>query len=291
MNFLAILLFWKLRILTFFIPLKIARMLASLYGNIFYYFIPIRKVTAKKNLQICFPEKTEKEILSIIKGCYKNVITVIFEFFYMDRLTTSDYETQIKVSNPELIKEKLSSGKGLIIVCAHFGNWEWMAFGVSKLFGYRLNVIVKEQSNKKIDSLITKIRESGGNRMINMPHSLKEGLSLLRNNEIVAMLGDQTAPVESNVRTNFFVNEVPTFGGAAAFAIKTGAALVFGVPFRNSDGTYKLRLMEIDTSKFEKYSEEAINSLTQEHVNLLKEAIIEKPSLWLWFHRRFKHVA
>jgi KDO2-lipid IV(A) lauroyltransferase len=195
----------------------------------------------------------------------------------------------MKVSNIELIPKALSKGKGLILISAHFGNWELTAFGVSQLCGVPFNVIVKEQSNKKLDKKINQLRTLKGNRMIDMRNPLREVLSSLKENKIVAMLGDQAAPKE-NVKVNFFVNDVPTFEGTARFAIKTGAAVLFGVSTRDDDFTYSLTLHEIDTSKYPDASDENIKALTQEHVNLLVNYIRQRPDHWLWFHRRFKNV-
>jgi len=271
-------------------PLTFTRRAARLYGIFFCHLIPIRKETARKNLQLAFPEKTVKEIKTIIRGTYINVFTVIFEFFYFPKLKFEKIKQLVHVINPDLINEKLKPGKGLILISAHFGNWELGAYAVSRICGEPFNIIVKEQANKALDKKINRIRESGGNKMIYMEQSLKSVLSLLSQNKIVAMLGDQSAPKESPVRTDFFIKNVPTFEGAARFAIRTGAPLVFGVPVRNEDHNYTLTLIELDTSKYKEYNEENIARLTQDHVNLLKEQIIAHPDHWLWFHRRFKNV-
>lgn len=271
-------------------PLKFVQKIAGLKGIFFCHFIPIRKKVARKNLIAAFPQKSSKEINKIIKGVYINVFTVIFEFFYFRKLSLDRIKELVHVTNPELINNKLKLGKGLILISAHYGNWELIAFAVSRICGEPFNIIVKEQSNKKLDKKINRIRECGGNKMIYMESSLRSTLALLASNKIVAMLGDQSAPKESPVKTDFFMKNVPTFEGAARFAIKTGAPVIFGVPVRNSDHTYTITLIEIDTSKYKEYNDENIAKLTQEHVDLLKEHIIAHPDHWLWFHRRFKNV-
>jgi KDO2-lipid IV(A) lauroyltransferase len=263
--------------------------MARLKGKAFYYLIPVRRSTAESNLKLAFPEKSEHEIDEIVKGCYVNVLTVIAEFFYMKKLSAGALQNLMKVTNIELIKEKLKAGKGLILISAHFGNWELTAYGVSQLCGIPFHVVVKEQTNKKVDEAINLIRKSRGNRMIDMRNSLREILGVLHSNGIVAMLGDQSAPKE-NIRINFFIKDVPAFEGTAKIAIKTGAGVLFGVSTRNNDGTYSLTLHEIDTSKFKDASDENIKELTQEHVNLLVGHIRQRPDHWLWFHRRFKNV-
>lgn len=289
MNFLVYLLFLFLEKIIPLFPLSFWHFIARIEGNLFYYIVPIRKKVAYDNLKLAFPEKSDKEIYKIIKGCYINVLTVIAEFFYMRNFSIEKLAKFMKVTNLEIINEKLKAGKGLILVSGHFGNWELTAYGVSRLCGEPFHVIVKEQSNKKVDECINRVRTAKGNKMIDMRNSLREVLTALKEDKIVAMLVDQAAPKE-NVKVDFFIKGVPTFEGAARFAVKTGAAVLFGVSTRNDDGTYLLTLHEIDTSKYTEATEENIRALTQEHVNLLIEYIKQRPDHWLWFHRRFKNV-
>lgn len=271
-------------------PLGFWHFWAGIYANLFYYLIPIRKNTALSNLNLAFPEKEGTEINKIVKGCYRNVFIVIFELFFMRKLSELRLHEIIKMENPELIEKCLQRGKGIVIVSAHFGNWELMGYGCARYTHQQFNIIVKEQSNHRLDRRLNMIRESAGNKMIEMKTALREVLSLLRENKIVVMLGDQSAPKEGSVKVDFFFKDVPTFEGAAKFAIKMQSAMIFGYPLRQKDNTYILHLEEIDMSKYKEYSEENIKQLTQEHTKLLEDAIRKNPDHWLWFHRRFKHV-
>ena len=290
MNFLLYVLFLFLEIIVPLFPLRFIQRVARLKGLFFYYFIPIRRKIACRNLKLAFPEKSESEINSIIKEAYVNVMTVIFEFFCLPRLQGKKLLRLLNPDDLKLLTEKLNKGNGLIIVSAHFGNWELTAYGCAQLMGEPFNVIVKEQSNKLMNRRINRIRELGGNKMIEMNHAAREVLSLLRQNKIIAMLGDQSAPKESSVKVKFFTDDVPTFEGAAKFALKTGAPVVFGISVRREDGTYEIILKDIDVAKYEAYNEENIKELTQEHIYVLVELIKQHPGHWLWFHKKFKNI-
>jgi len=289
MNFLLYVLFEFLKVIIPLFPLRFIQLIARVKGKMFYYILPIRKRTAIRNLKLAFPDKSDKEINEIVKGCYVNVITVIAEFFYMRKLPVERLQKLLKVENIGLIQEKLKHGKGLIMISGHFGNWELTAYGVSKIYEIPISVIVKEQTNKRVNEGIDNIRTSGGNRMIDMRNSLRDILTVIKNNGIVAMLGDQSAPKE-NIKVKFFLDGVPTYEGTARIAIKTGAEVLFGVSTRNTDGTYSLKFHEIDTSMYKESTEENVRALTQAHVDLLVEYIKLRPDHWLWFHRRFKNV-
>jgi KDO2-lipid IV(A) lauroyltransferase len=193
------------------------------------------------------------------------------------------------IINSEEMRKKFAPGRGIVFVGGHFGNWEIMAYGGAAIFGKPLNVIVKEQKNRALDRRINMVRQHNGNRMIEMKKAPREVFKALQDNEIVAFLSDQSAPAES-VRINFFGKELTAFEGPASFALKTGAPVFFGVPFRDDEYNYSLRAIEVDTAKYGGYSQENVRALTQELNSLLEEHIIMKPGHWLWFHKRFKSV-
>jgi len=145
MDFLVYLLFTFLEKILPLFPLSFTRKIAKLNGIFFYYFIPIRKKTAFKNLRLAFPEKCEKELKKIIKDCYINVMIVIAEFFYITKFKSDDIKKIFKITNPEIVKDKLKKGKGLILTSAHFGNWELTTHALNIICGEPLNIIVKEQ--------------------------------------------------------------------------------------------------------------------------------------------------
>jgi len=270
-------------------PLKFLYFMVKVKAVFFYYILPIRKKVAFINLKLAFPDKPNKEIKKIIKGCYLNVLTVIVEYFYMKKFTIDEINRKLEIKDIGRVYEKLKLGKGIILVSAHFGNWEFLAFCGAQQAGVPFNIIVKEQTNKKMDGLLNAVREGKGNKMIEMKKAPREILKALARNEVVAMLGDQSAPAES-VKVIFFGMEVTAFEGPAVFALKTHVPVFWGVPFRNPDHTYTINLFELDLSKYEGYNRENIQALTQEMITLLEKHICMKPDHWLWFHKRFKSV-
>lgn len=291
MNFIVYCLYSVLGKVIQVLPLKVTRCLVNCFTFVFYYIIPIRKNVAVKNISACFPELSDKEVLKIVKDSYKNILTVFAEFFYMTKLSDEQLRQFLKIPEADIFHNILKRNKGLIIISAHFGNWELNAFGGARVLNTHFNVIVKKFTNELVDKKINQLRESRGNRMIEMQNSPKEALKAMHNKEVVAILSDQAAPYESQVKVDFFVKDVPVFTGAASFAIKTQTPILFAITFRNNDCIYTVNFTEINVEKYKDYNTENIKALTQEHVNLLMKAIKKKPDHWLWFHKRFKHTS
>lgn len=284
MNLLLYLIFLSLETIVPVFPLIFIRYFAKISGKFFYYIIPVRKNVALRNLEIAFPEKIPAQLKNILKESYINIFTVIFEFFWFRNLSSSKLNKMLLMTNPGLVQEKLKAGKGLILLSAHFGNWELGAFGAGQICGKPFNVIVKQQSNKLIDRRINKIRQMKGNKMIALSE-IKNVISGLRKNQIVAMLSDQYAPNEDSLRVKFFAENVPAFAGAARVALHTGAAVLFGAAVRGKDGNYTITLLDIDIKN------KNADNIMQEYTGILVSCIRKNPEQWLWFHRRFKHLA
>ncbi|HJY63395.1 MAG TPA: lysophospholipid acyltransferase family protein [Ignavibacteria bacterium] len=289
MNFLVFVIFIILEKLVPLFPLRFLYFMARIKAIFFYYFLPIRKRVAFTNLRFAFPEKSDGEIRNIIKKCYLNILIVLVEFFYARKFNYLQIEEKFNIINAQQVIEKLKNGKGVIFVSAHFGNWELIAYSGALAFCKPVCVIVKEQSNKQLDKRINNIREYNGNRMIEMKKAAREVLKALKGNDIVAILGDQSAPAES-VKVNFLGKEITAFEGPAVFALKTGAPVFWGVPVRDENYNYSLEVIEIDTSMYKEYNAESIKDLTQRTMTLLEESIKKHPDHWLWFHKRFKSV-
>lgn len=260
------------------LPFSFREVFASSNTFVFYNFIPIRKKIARMNLNLAFPDKEKKQTDEILRNCCRNFFLMIFELFHFKRMNPENLECLINFPNTFLIDNNRKNGKGVILMSAHFSNWELSAFALGVLFK-PISVIVKEQSNKYIDRYINNLRSLKGNKMVYM-NNTREVLSGLKNNEVIAMLSDQSAPGE-NTRVKFFIDDVPVFDGAARFAIKTGCPVLFGLCVRNPDKTYKFEFEEMPV--FTNSSE-----FMQHYCDRLRSYIERYPEQWLWFHKRFK---
>ncbi|HUI29874.1 MAG TPA: lysophospholipid acyltransferase family protein [Candidatus Acidoferrales bacterium] len=271
--------------------LKSVHKMAASLGSFFYRHIPIRENVALTNLKLCFPEKGNDEIESILEKSYVNITTVFFEFLYFPEFTKDSLRNVVEFPDESrrLIESALERGRGLILMSGHFSNWELVALAIGAFSPKHFSVVVHPFHNKSVDKFANKYRELLGNSTVPMENSVRASLSTLRENGIVALLADQSAAKEST-QAKFFGIDVPTFQGPALFALRTRAAVQFGVLVRKNDGTYRLHLHEIDYSDLPDDSEASVAELTQRHVTALEGFIRECPENWLWFHKRFKHV-
>jgi KDO2-lipid IV(A) lauroyltransferase len=269
--------------------LKISRRLATLLALIFYYVIPIRKATVIKNLKIAFPEIPEEKIKKISFSVYKSFSIFLIEILVFPKLKEERLQHEVEFTDPELIRNKFDEGKGLIILSAHFGNWEVIPPTIALNVGLTGLTIVKPLRNPYVDKWMNNLRTRFNNKVIPLGLSLRETYKSLKEKKMIGIAADQRGP-EEGVRVNFFKTEVPVFSGPAVLSLKTGAPILSLLTVRQADYKYKIFVKEIDKNNLPENYEDKIIELTQRHTSYLESMIKKHPEHWFWMHKKWKHL-
>ncbi len=275
---------WFLRLF----KLNTSRKFGFLLGSLFYYIIPIRKRVVFDNLRHAFPEYDEKKIREIAFGAYKNFCIALVEILYLPKLNRSEIEETVICENPGLLSKKFNEKKGVILLSAHFGNWEYIAMSVSAKLNIPFTVIVKPQRNPFVNNWMNKNRVKFENKIVSLGMSIRNVYQELKNKNVVAMVADQRGPAEG-IKIDFFGRKTSVFTGPAILALKTGAPIIMGIPIRQSDYSYKTKLIEIDSNNLPEDYDEKVVELSKRHINYLESVIKEFPEQWFWMHKRWKH--
>lgn len=240
------------------------------------------------NLNIAFPNLSNSEKKKIAFGSYLSFAISLVEILYLPWMTESQMKNSVAIENLELIEEKNKLGNGVILLSAHFGNWEYIAASASLKLNKKFHIIVKNQRNKYVNDWMNKMRTRWLNEVVPLGVSVRNIYSVLKNNGIAAMVADQRGP-EEGLKLDFFGKKTSVYTGPAVLALKTGAPVIFGIPVRQKDYTYKSTLAELDKTNLPDDEEEKVKVLTERMIKYLEKIISEHPEQWLWMHRRWKH--
>lgn len=270
-------------------PLKAVQKAGSALGVFVFTVLRFRRSVTLDNLKKAFPEYDGEQIGAIAREAFRNVGISLLELLWFPRLNALGVNQLVKLENVELLNAAKARGKGVLLLTAHFGNWELVPMAVSTVTAFRVTSVAKTQSNKLIDKRVTERRTRLGNKIVSMEFSVREVLRILQKGDLVVIAADQSAAMES-IAVNFFGRLVPTFAGPAVFSLKTGAPILMGFATRQGDGTYSLRFAEVPRDDLKEYSEDAVAELTRRHVAMAESMIRDHPGQWLWMHRRWKHV-
>jgi len=261
---------------------------AKVIARIFFYLIPIRKKVVMKNLKIAFPELPLKQISEIALKTYISSAVTFLEIIALEKASENEIRSIMRVENEQLLKNKFAENKGLILLTAHFGNWELGAIIMKLVIGNPLIVLSKKQKNKYVTEWMKKIRERFGNSEIYLGISVRELFTALKNKNIVGIVGDQRAP-QTSIKINFFNQKTPFFSGFTNLALKLNTPIIAAFAIRQNDFKYKVELHEIVFSENSEINDANIRLLLQQYADLLQAKIIAHPEQWFWMHNIWKY--
>ncbi len=177
------------------LPIKTARSVIGFLAKILYYFTGNYKYIAYRNLDIIFKNKPliPEEKDKIIRRLLVNAAIGMIEYLKIGSLKKDNYHDFIEMDGYEKMDKALSEGKGLIVVSAHLGNWEYLCSIAAKL-GNNAGVIINRQFNPYTDAWLRKIREKGGQVkcFYNEVGDLIRIIRHLKSGGIIGTMADQT---------------------------------------------------------------------------------------------------
>ncbi|UCD55397.1 MAG: mitochondrial fission ELM1 family protein [Candidatus Omnitrophota bacterium] len=266
-----------------FLPIRFTLWLGRQCGIIAYLVNANRRVIGYANLRAVFcGDKSPEELKKLTKGVYRNLTEVVFEILSLSKVNERYIDKYVEIVNAENLIRIADHPDGIIFLAAHFGNWELSGM-VSSVKGFPIVVLAREQSMKRMNEFINKVRESKGLQVVRKGITTKYIVKALHQGRIIGMVGDQSAG-KAGVFVDFFGRPVSTAPGTAKIASKTGA-LVLPAFMARVKGPYHKLIIE-EPIKIGK--EEDITPYLERCNKLLEKYITMHPEQWLWLHKRWK---
>ena len=287
-NIFEYILFLLLSFLCRALGLRLSRKFSSFISFFFFYILPIRKDVVLDNLKHAFPKLTLDDINKIAYGSYKNFAITLVEILYLPWTTDEQIKKVIQFHNLDLINVKEQEKNGVILLSAHFGNWEYCAISAGVLLKKKLSVIVKSQRNPYVNNWLNRARTRWTNEIVPLGVSIRNIYSELLNKGIIALVADQRGP-EDSIKLEFFGRKTSVYTGPAILALKMNSPLIYGISVRQPDFSYKVEIIEISKSNLPDDFEEKVKVLSERMLNYLEKIIRENPDQWFWMHKRWKH--
>jgi KDO2-lipid IV(A) lauroyltransferase len=264
------------------IPRKIALGIGAFIGFALYHLGIYRSIVNKNFDHVALFTPDEKK--KIIKNLYKNIGR-----YGVDMLRSERKPPQYSVENLDAVYPVLDRKKGMIAVCAHFGNWELMATFFGSQFD--LSVLARPMHNPIVEDWLLTKRKRSRVTQIYASGALRKILVALKRNGIIAMLIDQYS-AEQGTPVLFLGKPANTVRTVAGLVHKTDCGVVLPYAIMQKDGSYKVVIEPVPDITVSRDNEEAfIAAHLQSHNNVISRWIQTYPDHYFgWFHRRFKDV-
>lgn len=252
-----------------------------------YYLIGKRKAVAYANLRAAFRGRyNPSQLKMIIREQCHSLSQSFIELLKFPLLGNSYVDRYIKVEGEDKIKVALKKGNGVILLTAHFGNWELSSL-VGAIKGYRMNVLARWQKFERLNGYLNKMRSFRGANVISKDDARVEITQALNNNEIVGILSDQDGGKRGEF-VEFLGRLSSTPKGVAHFSLRTGAPILPVFIIRRKGPSHRI-VVEDDISVVASENiNHDIHQILQRFADVLRRYIEQYPGQWLWLHKRWK---
>jgi KDO2-lipid IV(A) lauroyltransferase len=260
-----------------------------------YYVFRWRRPLAAANLRNAFPEKSESERAAILKQSYRNLADLIVETLYGYGASAADMQRRVRIENPELIRECTQHGQSVVLLAAHFCNWEWLLLTAGAQLGMPIDAVYKPQKVAFFDRFLREGRSRFGGNPIPAENFLLEMMKRKGEARAYALVADQTPLKREEKHWSHFLNQdTAFFVGADKLARILKAPVLFVSMRRESKGFYSARLSLLATPPYPPHTERGADDdsgaeIIERYARALEDEIRASPADWLWIHRKWKY--
>lgn len=265
-------------------PLKVSYRVAVTMADIHYLLGFRERISVTENLKTILAKPSQDdELRQAAKDVFRNFAKYLVDFFRFSKMSPGYIKRFIKLEGLSNIEDALKYGKGVIILSAHLGNWELGGLVMGTL-GYPINAVVLTHRNVKINDFFKAQRAIGKLRSIEFGASLRGCYKALKNNELLALLGDRD--FSNNGLPAIFCGKpvVSMPKGPAALSYRTGAAIVPSFITRNGDDTFTFAfekpILPPDAAGDE---DSAIKGIMEKYLPIIESYVKRYPEQWYVF--------
>ncbi len=272
------------------LPLPIAFGFAKALAVLLYTFDKRHRNVALSNLKYAIPELDDRQRHILVRRCYRHLCLMMVEMVvFTRRLNVLNYPNHIALGlPPDVIGDFLRPEKPLLLVTAHFGNWEVAGYATG-LFGFKTYAIARDLDNVYLDRFLKKFRQKTGQTILAKKGDFDRITEILGSGGKVATLGDQDAG-QKGLFIPFFNRPASTHKAVALMAMEFNARMVvLGVPRIREPMGFAIEVEDvIDPAEYAQLPD-GVRRMTERYTAALERMIRRHPEQYFWLHRRWKH--
>jgi KDO2-lipid IV(A) lauroyltransferase len=278
--------FWPVASLLATLPHGASRRLGGALGGLAGRVDRRRRAIARANLAHAFPDWTPAARERALAACFRH-----FGAAFCDALSAARFELvelcpRVSVVGLDRLAAADDAGRGVIVLSAHFGNWEIVPPIVAQARGPMASV-GRPADNPLVDRRIQALRTRFGNRSLDKRGAVREMFRTLREGGRLGLLIDQRVRADEAIDVPFFGRPALTSPIVARLAARTGAAIVPAFGDHLPGGRYRVEFLPALAAEPDD-DEEGVE-LTRRCLAVCERVIRRAPERWLWLHDRWRH--
>jgi len=207
------------------LPPRVADALARAVARLaFALGVPARPAL-EANLSRLHPGIPSRTRRALARRAFEHFAVSFVDFLRLGRLAPAALAAAVEVRGRRHLERARRGGRGVILLSAHLGNWEWGAAFLAAQ-GTPLHVVARPHTNPWVERFFARRRRDRGVGVLPARPLWARASEALRRGEWVALMGDRTARGSS------------VCAWAAALGRRTGAVVLPAVMVRIAPGRY-----------------------------------------------------
>lgn len=269
------------------LPWKLATSFGAALGSLGYRPLGIRKKVVERQIAGAFPDLPKPEVDRISIESYRHLGRSTLETALLPyRGARGVLDLVESVSGWEHMEAGLAAGKGIILAAGHFGNWELLGSYVAAR-GVPIDAIVRTMANPDFDRYLNATREAVGMTVVYDRDAVRRTPRSLREGRVVAFVADQGVLGLASTFVPFFGRPAKTPRGAAVFALRFNAPVVFAVAVRKPNGLYHISIEPVEITQTGDRDAD-VDGIVAKYTGILESWVRRYPEQYFWHHRRWR---
>lgn len=260
-------------------------------GSIWWALRRKHRDIALTNLRSAFGARySERQLRAIAKASFQHFAQVyLVELAFTPRVLTEwSWARYVEFDDLGPALRELISDRGVIMLTAHFGNFELMGYTIARL-GLPITAIMRPLDNPRLNDFLVRSRAAGGVDLLFKRGATEGATEVIESGGALCFIADQDAGRKC-VFADFFGRQASWYKSIGLLAMQYRTPIIVGHAARVSPGQLRYRVRVDRIIQPEEWQEQAqpLQWLTQEYASALEVGIRAHPEQYLWMHNRWK---
>ena len=271
------------------ISLDVSQRFAETLSVLFCDILRVRGKLVDTNLSHAFPELSKKERKEIARQMWTHLFLMVAEVAHGPRqMHGLNWWRNVRIENGSKMFAALQADRPMILITAHFGNFEMGGY-ILGLLGYPTFSVARKLDNPYLNDFISSFRGQTGQYIIDKNEGYEDILTVLGQNGVMAFLADQSAG-KKGAWVNFFNRPASAYKAMALLSMQYDAPIFICFATRTDDRPMHFTMRMVDSLDPRELPPDisTVQQITQWHASRLEEQIRLAPNQYWWLHNRWK---
>jgi KDO2-lipid IV(A) lauroyltransferase len=269
------------------LPLPVLYAIGRGVRFIAFHVVRWRRSIAMENIAGAFPDRSHAEHVAILRASYDNLCDVLAETVWAYGAGAAQLRDRVTIEGSQFIRQPIEAGQSLLLLTAHFCNWEWLLLAAGAQLQVPIDAVYKPPRQRVFDDFLREGRSRFGGNPVAYKGFVMEMMRRRADARCYAMVADQT-PIAQDDKywTTFMGRDTAFYVGADTIARTVKAPVLFVAMQRVARGRYHVTVTPIASPPYERGQG---NEIVETYARLLETEIRKSPADWLWIHRKWKY--